>query len=108
MKVDLKNRIALVTGAAGAIGRSTALFLAENGAIVAVNDVRIPEQTCDEIRQGGGKAKSYLADVSDVGAVNAMVAQIERDLGPIDILVNNAGVNSGKDRFPVYQFPDSE
>jgi 3-oxoacyl-[acyl-carrier protein] reductase len=108
MKVDLNNRIAVVTGAAGAIGSSTALALAENGATVAVNDLHNAEQTCDEIRKRGGKARAYLADVSDAAAVNAMISQIEADLGPIDILVNNAGVNSGKERFPVYQFPDAE
>jgi 3-oxoacyl-[acyl-carrier protein] reductase len=86
MKVDLKNRIAVVTGAAGAIGRATAVTLAEMGAVVAANDLHSPEQTCDEIRRQGGKGHGYQAD----------------------IMVNNAGINSGKDRFPVYQFPDSE
>jgi 3-oxoacyl-[acyl-carrier protein] reductase len=108
MKVDLKNRIAVVTGAAGAIGRATAVTLAEMGAVVAANDLRSPEQTCDEIRRQGGKGHGYQADISDASAVDSMINQIESDLGPIDIMVNNAGINSGKDRFPVYQFPDSE
>lgn len=108
MKVDLNNRVAVVTGAAGALGSATAMALAENGAVVAINDLDNAERTCEEIRKHGGKARAYLADISDVTATTAMVSQIESDLGPIDILVNNAGVNSGKERFPVHQFPDSE
>jgi 3-oxoacyl-[acyl-carrier protein] reductase len=108
MKVNLRGRVAVVTGAAGAIGHTTAVTLAENGAIVAVNDLHDVERICDEIHQLGGKVHGYEVDISDASAVNAMVSQIESDLGPIDIMVNNAGVNSGKDRFPVHQFPDSE
>jgi 3-oxoacyl-[acyl-carrier protein] reductase len=108
MKVDLKDRIAVVTGAAGAIGRSTALALSENGATVAVNDLHDPEATCAAIRERGGKASGYQADVSDVSAVNAMIAEIESDLGPIDILVNNAGVNVGKNRVPIHEFTDTD
>jgi len=108
MKVDLSNRVAMVTGAGGGIGRSAALALAENGAIVAVTDLQKPEQTCDETRQQVGQAHFYRADVSDPAAVDSMVAQIESDLGPIDILANAAAVNSGEGRFPVHQFPDSE
>ena len=100
MKVDLKDRIAVVTGAAGAIGHSTALMLAENGATVAVNDLHDPEATCAEIRERGGKARGYAADVSDVSSVNSMISAIESDLGPIDIMVNNAGINVGKNRVP--------
>jgi NAD(P)-dependent dehydrogenase (short-subunit alcohol dehydrogenase family) len=108
MKVELKGRLALVTGAAGGIGRSIALALADNGATVAVNDVTNGEPTCEEIRRRGGKAAFYLADVSDVDAVRAMVANVERDQGPIDILVNNAGVNVGRDRCPIDEFLDSD
>jgi len=108
MKVDLNRRIALVTGAAGGIGRSIALALAENGATVAVNDVKPGEHTCEEIRERGGQASFYQADVSDVDAVKAMVEAVERDLGPIDILVNNAGLNVGKNRAPTHEFMDAD
>jgi len=64
MKVDISNRVAVVTGAAGLIGRSTALALADGGAIVAVNDLRSPEETCNEIEQGWRSA-SIPADISD-------------------------------------------
>jgi 3-oxoacyl-[acyl-carrier protein] reductase len=108
MKVDLKDRIAVVTGAAGAIGYSTALMLAENGATVAVNDLHDPEQTCAAIRERGGKARGYAADVSDVSSVNNMISAIESDLGPIDIMVNNAGINVGKNRGPISEFLDTD
>jgi len=102
------DRIALVTGAATGIGRSIALALADNGARLAVNDVNKGERTCEEIRERGGEARFYQADVSDVDAVNAMVAAVEREMGAIDILVNNAGVNVGKNRVPTHEFPDAE
>ncbi len=108
MQVDLRGRIALVTGAAGGIGHSIALALARNGAIVAVNDLANGETTCADIRAIGGEARFYAADISDAGAVNAMVAAIERELGPIAILVNNAGVNVGKNRSPLHEFSDSD
>jgi NAD(P)-dependent dehydrogenase (short-subunit alcohol dehydrogenase family) len=107
MKVDLRNRIALVTGAAGDIGRCAALALAENGATVAVTDLHVPPRLCEELCQRGGKAHAYHADISDGAAVNAMIAQVESDLGPVEILVNSAGLAPG-DRFLVHQFPDSE
>jgi 3-oxoacyl-[acyl-carrier protein] reductase len=111
MKVDLQGRIAVVTGSAGGIGRAIALALAENGAIVAVNDLNPKgEDTCLEIERQGGKARFFPADVGDSSSVNAMVAAVEKNLGAIDILVNNAGVNvgPGKDRRPVHEFTDAE
>ena len=108
MKVDIKDRIALVTGGAGAIGRSISLALAENGATVAVNDLHDCGTTCDEIQQNGGKAKFFPADISNSTTVDAMVSKIEQDMGPIQILINNAGVNVGKNRVPIHEFPNSE
>jgi 3-oxoacyl-[acyl-carrier protein] reductase len=108
MKVDLMNRIAVVTGAADGIGRSIALALAQNGATVLVNDVKDASQTCEMIRADGGSARFDKADVSSSQDVDAMIQSVEAEVGPIDILVNNAGVNVGKNRMPVHEFPDSE
>ena len=108
MKVDLNDRIALVTGAAGGIGRAIALALAANGARVAVNDLMSGERTCEEIRERGGKASFLQADVSDSHAVDNLVAAVERNLGSIDVLVNNAGVNVGKERCPTHEFLDED
>ena len=111
MKVDLQERVALVTGAAGGIGRAIALSLADNGAIVAVNDLNAKgEETCDEIRSRGGEAAFFPADVGDAEAVNSMVAAVERKYGRVDILINNAGVNVGvgKARRPIHEFTDAE
>ncbi len=108
MQVDLKGRVAMVTGAAAGIGRSIALTLAQNGARIAVNDVNNAQRTCEEIREAGGEGRFYQTDVASVAAVNSMVAAIEHEMGPIDIAVNNAGVNIGKNRVPTYEFPDEE
>jgi NAD(P)-dependent dehydrogenase (short-subunit alcohol dehydrogenase family) len=106
MKVDLHNRIAVVTGAAGPIGRSTAMALAEHGVVVAATDNRYPQLACDNIRRLGGRVQGYLADLSDSSAVEVMVSKIESELGPIDILVNCASVPCGFNRLPIHQFPD--
>jgi NAD(P)-dependent dehydrogenase (short-subunit alcohol dehydrogenase family) len=108
MKVDISNRVAVVTGAAGLIGRSTALALADGGAIIAVNDLRSPEEISNEIRTRGGVAHPFQADISDPGAVEAMIYQIESEIGAIDILANCATVQSNGGRFPIHEFSDEE
>lgn len=92
---SLANRVALVTGASRGIGRAVALSLAHEGAAVAVN-YRERAADADEVvasvRNAGGRAIAVAADVSDSAAVSAMMATVERELGPIDVLVNNAGL----------------
>jgi 3-oxoacyl-[acyl-carrier protein] reductase len=89
------SRTALVTGASRGIGRAIAIALAEAGASVAVNYHQREEEaerTVEAIKQTGSPSAAFRADVAEARAVAAMVAEVEKALGPIDILVNNAGI----------------
>jgi 3-oxoacyl-[acyl-carrier protein] reductase len=92
---DLKNRVALVTGASRGIGAGIAVALAKAGADVAVNyrqRVDAAKSVRDEITRMGRKAIAVQADVSISSEVKRIVAESEAQLGPIDILVNNAAI----------------
>lgn len=89
-----KDRIAIITGAAGSIGRSTALTLAREGAKVIVNyrtSEAMANSIVQHIRSGGGAAMAVQADVTQQADVQRLVAAAENTFGRIDILVNNAG-----------------
>jgi len=95
MEMQLKDRVALVTGGTRDVGRQIALSLAAEGAAVAVHYNRSAddaERVVSEIRGHGGKAKPYGADVADRAAVQNMVQAIVADFGGLNILVNNAGL----------------
>lgn len=104
MSIDFRNRVAIVTGAGGGLGRQHALALAARGAKVVVNDLGgardgsagspsgAAEAVAAEIRAGGGQAIANGASVSDYAAVQAMVQQAVDAWGRVDILVNNAGI----------------
>ena len=95
--MSIKDRVALVTGGGRGVGKGISLSLAAAGASVAVNYRRDKEsaaETVREIEALGGRAIAFSASVDDYEQNAQMVADIERDLGPVTILVNNAGIAS--------------
>ena len=91
---DLKGKVALITGGAHGIGFSIAEGMAKCGATVCFNcsNEGSLEKGLAAYKAAGIDAHGYVADVTDEAAVNAMIAQIKADVGPVDILVNNAGI----------------
>jgi NAD(P)-dependent dehydrogenase (short-subunit alcohol dehydrogenase family) len=95
---NFKNPVALITGAGRGVGRALALALAEEGAIIAANDITPInlDETLAQILQTGGQAKDYVTDISKKMPVQAMLNEIIDDWGRIDILINNAHVDPQK------------
>ncbi len=101
---DLTGRVALVTGSSRGIGYTLARGLAQHGAHVVLNARRedVLEAAVATLRAEGLQVDGRLFDVTDQDAVEAAVAAIEAELGPIAILVNNAGIQQ---RAPLHEFP---
>lgn len=103
MAVRFDDRVAIVTGAGGGLGKQHALELGRRGAKVVVNDLggsvdgsggsaTAAELVADEINQNGGEAIANGASVTDLASVESMVEEIMGKWGRIDIAVNNAGI----------------
>lgn len=93
--MELKGKVALVSGASRGIGRSIAISLAEAGCDLVINYVSnkdAADAVVDKIKSMGRRAMSYQADVSKREQTNAMVEETQQKLGPVQILVNNAGI----------------
>lgn len=90
----LANKIALITGAAGGIGRGIAIRFAREGARVGVLDLSAAasQQVVDEISAAGGQALALGADISQEPEVERAVGRLRDAFGPINVLVNNAAV----------------
>ncbi|MEO8365548.1 MAG: SDR family NAD(P)-dependent oxidoreductase, partial [Pseudoxanthomonas sp.] len=94
MGSPIEGKVAVVTGAASGIGKEIAHALARAGAKIAIADLNITgaQAVADEIILAGGKALGVAMDVTDEAAVNAGVAKVVEQLGPVDILISNAGI----------------
>lgn len=93
--MDLRGKVALVTGGGTGIGRATSLALADRGAAVAINYSRSEDDALDtarQIREAGGRAVAVRADVSRDEEVRGMVGRVAAELGPPQLLVNNASI----------------
>lgn len=94
MNVDLRGKVALVTGAGAGIGQSIAVELARAGATVAINYRQNEEgarQTLAQAEQAGGSAQLYQADVAQAAEVQRLFGELIARMGRLDIVVNNAG-----------------
>ncbi|MGH1472453.1 MAG: SDR family NAD(P)-dependent oxidoreductase [Cellvibrionaceae bacterium] len=103
MTIEFKNKVAIVTGAGGGLGRCHALDLAKRGAKVVVNDLggamdgsggssTAAEDVVAEIKAAGGEAIANGSSVSDRQGVENLVKQTMDEYGRIDVLINNAGI----------------
>ncbi len=90
----MKDKVAIITGASGGIGRATALVLSKAGAKVAIGARRTDrlEELENEIKQNGGEAISQKLDVTKKSECDSFVDAVLQKWGSIDILVNNAGL----------------
>lgn len=91
----MTNRVAIVTGASGGIGRAVAVRLAEQGMAVAVHysgNRDRAQETADRVVAAGGRALVVGADVADEVAIAALFDQVEAEFGGVDVVVNTAGI----------------
>jgi 3-hydroxybutyrate dehydrogenase len=102
--MSVKNKTAVITGAASGIGLEIAKEFAAQGAKVVIADLNLEgaEQAAAAIRAKGGEALGLAMNVTDEAAVNAGIEQAARHFGSIDVLISNAGIQIVK---PVHEFP---
>ena len=101
---DLTDKVAVITGSAGGIGKAIATRFSEHGAQVIVSDVRedAGRQTADELG-----AAFIPCDITDLDQVNDLIGRAVQRFGRLDIMVNNAGINTMRkeDRVTTDQYP---
>ena len=94
MNLGLKDKVVLVTGSGGGIGRSIASMFAAEGAVIAINDINDSgiAETVRLVEDAGGSAIAAKFDITDLAATKETVSSIERACGRVDVLVNNAAL----------------
>jgi len=102
--MKLRNKVAIVTGAASGIGKEIALRYAREGAKVAIADLNLQaaQAVAGEITRAGGEALALAMDVTNEEQVNAAIAAVVREWDGVDVLVSNAGIQIVH---PLEEFP---
>lgn len=111
LRGHVKDKVVVVTGGSSGIGFATCVMMASAGAKVAIVARKKEKlsRVVEEIREAGGQAWSFSADLSEIDACDQVIKEIREQLGPIDILVNNAGrsirrsISASYDRFHDYE-----
>ena len=101
----LKDKVAIITGAATGIGQGIAVRFAREGAAIVVDYVgnaQTPDKTVEAVKSAGGKVLAVEADVSDPKQVENLVASAVKEFGKLDIAINNAGIES---KHPFVDYP---
>ncbi|MFM8421127.1 MAG: SDR family NAD(P)-dependent oxidoreductase [Verrucomicrobiota bacterium] len=106
MNVSLNDRVALVTGAAGAIGQAICTALADNGARVVVSDIDL--EGARRLASTLPGAMALRMDVTRESEVDAAIDEVVAGQGRLDVLVNNAGINTMAHRVNIDSFPADE
>ena len=99
----LENKVGIVTGAAGGIGRAFAIRLGQEGAKVAIADIKDCEETAALVREKGAEVLPIQIDVRDEQQTLEMARLTVQRFGKIDILVNNAAIASGMSFVPLME-----
>jgi NAD(P)-dependent dehydrogenase (short-subunit alcohol dehydrogenase family) len=108
--MKLKDKTAIITGAARGLGKAIALAFAREGADIAAVDLTLAEieATVVEVQTLGRRALAIKADVSKWDEVESMANLVNKQFGKIDVLVNNAAVWAGLKGKPFYQLTENE
>ncbi len=93
--MNLKGKVAIVTGAARGLGRAYAEALAQEGALVVAGDLRDCSETVDAVTRSGGRAIARTLDVSVLASCQSVVEAAQAEFGRLDVLVNNAALYAG-------------
>ncbi len=104
----LKDRVAIVTGAARGLGRAYALRLAQEGAKIVVADILDGKETVDAVKAAGGDALYVKTDVTSEESTREMARKVVDRFGRIDILVNNAALFADLVKKPFWEISVSE
>jgi NAD(P)-dependent dehydrogenase (short-subunit alcohol dehydrogenase family) len=104
---SIKDKVVLITGAAGGLGREFALAFAKLGAKIAVADINT-EGVTETANLIGENAAAFTVNVADAASARNLATDVVKKWGKIDILINNAAIYAGLQRKPFYEIEESE